>query len=212
MSSDKTMAVILAAGEGKRMGLPKALLEYEKNKSFVGHLASVFAKAGCSPLIVTGKHTEEIRAQHPELALVPNSAWEEGQFSSVKAGMRAALEEGAEVVVLHPVDMPTVRASTVTALMAKLDGAEAAVPEFEGAIGHPLLLTRGAVEKVLAMDGVPHMEAALQRLTLKKIPTKDPGVMVNLNTPDIYERILGTPPHLAPAKKKRGRTAAAETA
>ncbi len=212
MSFEKAMAIILAAGEGKRMGLPKALLEYEKNKSFVGHLASVFAKAGCAPLIVTGKHTEEIRAHHPELALVQNVAWEEGQFSSAKAGMRAALEEGAELVVLHPVDMPTVRASTVSALMAKLNGSEAAVPEFEGATGHPLLLTREAMEKVLEMSDVPHLEAALQRLSLKKIPTKDPGVMVNLNTPDIYERILGVPPHLAPPKKKRGRTAAAETA
>ncbi len=208
MSSEKPMAIILAAGEGKRMGLPKALLEYEKNRSFVGHLASIFAKAGCAPRVVTGKDTEAIRSHHPELVLIPNAQWEEGQFSSVKAGMRSALEEGADVLALHPVDMPTLRSSTISALLSSLDGAEAAVPEFEGAPGHPLLLSRAAAEKVLAMDDVPHMEAALARLNLRRVPTKDPGVMVNLNTPDIYERILGSPPHLAPPRKKRGRVEA----
>jgi len=205
MKAEKAVAVILAAGEGKRMGLPKALLEYEKNKSFVGHLASVFAKAGALPIVVTGKHTPEIRAQHPELPLVENEGWERGQFSSVRAGLEAALEQGADVVLVHPVDMPTIRASTVAQLLAKLDGGDGAVPEFEGATGHPLLLTREAVEKIRDMGDVPHLEAAMSRLQIRRVLTKDPGVMVNLNTPDVYERILGAPPHLAPAKKRRGK-------
>ncbi|MGQ0504818.1 MAG: nucleotidyltransferase family protein [Myxococcaceae bacterium] len=209
MGAQKAVAVILAAGEGKRMGFPKALLEYEKNRSFLGHLASIFSKAGCDPLAVTGKDTELVRTHHPELRVVSNPDWEDGQFSSVRKGLQAALDEGADVIAIHPVDMPTVRVSTVSSLFGKLNGSQGVVPEFEGATGHPLLLTRGAVEQVLQMQDVPHLEAAISRLNIKRVNTKDPGVMVNLNTPDVYERILGSAPHLAPAKKRRGQVSEA---
>lgn len=199
----ESMAVILAAGEGKRMGLPKALLEHEKGKSFLQQLISTFGKAGCSAIAVVGKHTEEIRAHHPQAELVENPEWEKGQFSSVKVGLRAALDRGAQKVFLHPVDMPLIRASTVAGLLQAVEGHDGAVPEFEGAAGHPIVLTRAAAEKVLAMEDVPHLEAAQQRLDVVRMRTKDPAVMVNLNTPEVYERVLGTAPHLAPPPKRR---------
>ncbi len=200
------VAVILAAGEGKRMGMPKALLEHEKGKSFLQVLSSTFGKAGCRVIAVVGKDAEQIRAHHPSAELVDNVDWPAGQFSSVKVGLRSAVEQGADAVLIHPVDMPMVRASTVEKLLETLEGeVEAAVPEFEGAPGHPLALTRAAAEKILSMNGVPHLEAAQQQLTLVRMKTKDPAVMVNLNTPEIYQRVLGSPPHLAPPKKGRAR-------
>ena len=201
----EAMAVILAAGEGKRMGLPKALLEYEKGRTFLAHLTSTFAKSGCEVRVVVGKHAEDIVRQHPDAHILENPDWAAGQFSSIKLGLRAALDDKADVILLHPVDMPFIRASTIAALLRELDGNDGAVPEFEGAVGHPLALSRAAAEKVLAMDDVPHMEAAQKRLSIVHVRTKDPSVLVDLNTPDAYERLLGTPPHLAPPRKRRAR-------
>ena len=65
---DTAIAVVLAAGEGKRMGMPKALLEYEKGKSFLTQLAKTFEKVGCRVLAVVGK----------DAAAVPNALVQPG--------------------------------------------------------------------------------------------------------------------------------------
>ena len=206
MSKTNAVAIILAAGEGKRMGFPKALLEQEKGKSFLQVLRSTFDKAGCGTLVVVGKDAAKIREHHPQVALLENAEWKQGQFSSVKVGLQAALAEGAELIAVHPVDMPMVRANTVKALLATLEkrSSEGVVPEFDGAAGHPLVLTREAAQRVLKMTDVPHLEAAQARLKIARMKTNDPAVMVNLNTPEVYERVLGMAPRLAPPKKKRG--------
>jgi molybdenum cofactor cytidylyltransferase len=203
----QVIAVVLAAGEGKRMGMPKALLEHEKGRSFLGQLLKTFDKAGARVLAVVGKDATLIRGQHPEADLVENPSWEDGQWSSVRVGLRAALEDGAEYILVHPVDMPLIRPTTVSAILKAVTGTqvEGVVPEFEGAAGHPLALTRAAAERILAMEDTSTLEAAQKKLSILRLRTKDPAVMVDLNTPEVYTRVLGVEPHLAPPPKRRGK-------
>ncbi|MBZ4420459.1 NTP transferase domain-containing protein [Myxococcus sp. RHSTA-1-4] len=204
----KAVAIILAAGEARRMAHPKALIEHEGGKSFLQSLASTFGKAGCSVLGVVGKDSEAVREQHPGLDLVEAERWQEGPLASVKAGLEAALEAGAEVVLLHPVDMPALRASTLKSLLKMIGEADDVLrPEFEGAPGWPLVLSRGAVERLRTAEGA-QVEPALSSLKTRRVPVKDPGVVVNINTPETYERLFGMAPRLAPPPKRRGKRAA----
>jgi molybdenum cofactor cytidylyltransferase len=204
----KAVAIILAAGEARRMGHPKALIEHEGGRSFLQSLASTFGKAGCAVLGVIGKDGEAVRDQHPTLALVENPQWQDGPMSSIKAGLTAALEEEVDVVLLHPVDMPAVRASTLKSLLKAMgDSDECLRPEFEGAPGYPVVLSRAAVERLVGST-VAQLDAALQGMRLRRVPVKDPGVVVNINTPETYERLFGMPPRLAPPPKRRGKKAA----
>lgn len=204
----KAVAIILAAGEARRMSHPKALIEHEGGRSFLQSLASTFGKAGCAVLGVIGKEGEAVREQHPTLHLVDSPRWQEGLMASVQAGVSAALEEEAEVVLLHPVDMPAVRASTLkTLLKAMGEGDEGLRPEFEGAPGFPLVLSRAAVERLMS-SGATQLDAALQGMKLRRVPVKDPGVVVNINTPETYERLFGMPPRLAPPPKRRAKKGA----
>ena len=201
----KAVAIILAAGEARRMGHPKALIEHEGGKSFLQSLASTFGKAGCAVLGVVGKDSEAVREQHPGLELVEAERWQEGPLASVKAGLEAALEAGADVVLLHPVDMPALRASTLKSLLKMMgDADEVLRPEFEGAPGWPLVLSRGAAERLRAVEGT-QVDAALTGLKLRRAPVKDPGVVVNINTPETYERLFGMAPRLAPPPRRRGK-------
>jgi molybdenum cofactor cytidylyltransferase len=205
----KAVAIILAAGEARRMTYPKALIEHEGGRSFLQSLASTFGKAGCAVLGVIGKEGEAVREQHPTLHLVESPRWQDGLMSSVQAGVQAALEEEAEVVLLHPVDMPAVRASTLkTLLKAMGESDEGLRPEFEGAPGYPLVLSRVAAERLVS-GGVTQLDAALQGLKLRRVPVKDPGVVVNINTPETYERLFGMAPRLAPPPKRRAKKSAA---
>ncbi|MDQ3266176.1 MAG: NTP transferase domain-containing protein [Myxococcota bacterium] len=203
-------AVILAAGESTKLPVPKAMLEYEKGKSFLRSIASSFRKAGCDVVAVVGYRGDEVRTQNPDVRLLENSDWKSGQLGSARVGIQAALDDGAEAIILHPVDMPTFRASTVKSLLEKLDGAEAVLPEFEGVTGRPVVLSRAAAEKVLRMDSSGTLESALPRLAVKKMATRDPGVMVNINSAEVYQRIFGQEPKAAPPPKKRGKAAAEE--
>jgi molybdenum cofactor cytidylyltransferase len=199
----KAVAIILAAGEARRMAHPKALIEHEGGKSFLQSLASTFGKAGCAVLGVVGKDAEAVREQHPSVALVDSPRWQDGLMASIKAGIAAALEEEADVLLLQPVDMPAVRASTLKSLIKAMgDADEGLRPEFEGAPGFPVVLSRVAAERLMGMDAA-QLDAALQGVKLRRVTVKDPGVVVNINTPDTYERLFGMAPRLAPPPKRR---------
>jgi molybdenum cofactor cytidylyltransferase len=199
----KAVAIILAAGEARRMAHPKALIEHEGGRSFLQSLVSTFGKAGCGVLGVIGKDAVAVRDQHPSLNLVDRPRWQEGPMASIQAGISAALEEEAEVVLLHPVDMPAVRASTLKSLLKAMgESDEGLRPEFESAPGFPVVLSRAAAERL--MEGsATQLDAALQGLKLRRVSVKDPGVVVNINTPETYERLFGSPPKLAPPPKRR---------
>jgi len=207
----KAVAIILAAGEARRMAHPKALIEHEGGRSFLQSLASTFGKAGCTVLGVIGKDGEAVREQHPTMNLVESPRWQEGLMSSIQAGVQAALEEEAEVVLLHPVDMPAVRASTLKSLLKAMgESDEGLRPEFEGAPGFPLVLSRAVAERLLS-GGAMQLDAALQGLKLRRVSVKDPGVVVNINTPETYERLFGTAPKLAPPPKRRAKKSASSS-
>ena len=201
----KAVAIILAAGEARKLTHSKALIEHEGGKSFLQSLASTFGKAGCSVLGVVGKDAEAVREQHPAVHLVDSERWQDSQLASVRAGLDAALEEGADVVLLHPVDMPAVRATTLkTLLKAMGESTEGLRPEFENAPGYPLVLSRAVAER-LREGRESQLEAAVKGLPLRRIAVKDPGVIVNINTPETYERLFGSAPKLAPPPKRRGK-------
>ncbi len=203
----KAVAIILAAGEARRMGYPKALIEHEGGRSFLQSLTSTFGKAGCAVIGVIGKDAPAVREQHPSLNLVESERWEDSQLASVKTGLEAALAEGADVILLQPVDMPALRASTLKSLIKALgDSTEGLRPEFEGAAGYPVVLSRPAAERLRGKDsGETQLEGALRDFQIRRIAVKDPGVVVNINTPDTYERLFGTPPKLAPPPRRRAK-------
>lgn len=209
----KCVAVILAAGESRRMGVPKALLEFRAGQTFLSRLSDVLEAADCEVLSVVGKDATVIRRAHPDAALIENKRWMDGQLSSARVGIKAALDAGAALVLIHPVDSVNIRPDTVEALLSELasstspDRADAVVPAHEGMPGHPLLLSRSAAEKVLQTDA-PHLEAAIAKLRVLRIEVSDPAVALNLNTPEDYRRAFGQKPRTARrrahAKSKRG--------
>jgi len=89
--------IILAAGEAKRFGQPKQLLDWH-GKPFVRHVAETALAAGLSPVvIVTGANAEQVEATVKDLpvSMVRNVEWQSGQSLSIKAGL-------ADLSLPHP--------------------------------------------------------------------------------------------------------------
>lgn len=130
--------LVLAAGEGRRLGQPKALLEIGGVR-LVERAVGTLRAAGCDPvLVVSGATPLEVHAA----TVVPNPRWRTGLGSSLRAGL-AALPAQAPAVVITLVDTPTVGAEVVHRLVAAWrGGAQVAVATYAGARRTPVLLAR----------------------------------------------------------------------
>ncbi|MFN2153135.1 MAG: selenium cofactor biosynthesis protein YqeC, partial [Anaerolineales bacterium] len=81
--------IILAAGEARRYGQPKQLLDW-RGEPFVRAVAKTALEAGLSPVIVvTGAYSNEVVSAVQDLSvqIVHNPEWQSGQASSVRAGL-----------------------------------------------------------------------------------------------------------------------------
>ena len=113
----KVAGLILAAGESRRMGSPKALLRYG-SQTFLDTLISLFVPR-CAPVIaVLGAHAAEIRAAaNHDAIFVENPDYQRGMTTSLQCGLQA-IPEDVDAVLFTLVDHPAVSPQTVDALLA----------------------------------------------------------------------------------------------
>lgn len=186
-------AIVLAAGEGRRAGGPKALLAIE-GTTFLARAAAILDRPGIDEVIAVLGHAAdrvEREGRLPENArAVVNSAWAEGMLRSILCGLQAAEETAADAVIVHPVDHPLVAAATVDAVADALRrGAIVAVPSVAGKRGHPTGFARAAWPALRSAD--PSLGA---RSVLRGHPdwvthvAGDPGCVLGIDTPEDYAR------------------------
>ncbi|HET8647986.1 MAG TPA: NTP transferase domain-containing protein, partial [Vicinamibacteria bacterium] len=144
----RVVAVLLAAGEGRRMGGSKALLRAGATSFLEACLAALDRPGVAARVVVTGHEAGRVAALIPEAAGVSaahNPDYGQGMLSSVLRGVQAAEEQDADALLLHPVDHPLVEPGTVDRVLAALAaGAVVAVPSHGGRRGHPGGFARAA--------------------------------------------------------------------
>ena len=152
----RILAVVLAAGEGRRMGGPKALVAAEAG-TFLARACAALGRPSVGRVIaVLGAEAARVASEAGLSAAVSvcvNEGWRDGMLTSVWAGLDAAEAAGAEAILVHPVDNPFVSAATVDAVVAALErGARIAVPSHAGRRGHPAGFARAAFAALRAAD------------------------------------------------------------
>jgi len=150
-----TVAVLLAAGAGSRLGRgPKALLPH-RGRTLVEHAVDVLAAGGCDAVVVVlGSGADAVRRaaglDRPDVRVVVNDDWATGLASSLRCGVAVALaEHPARVVVAH-VDQPGVTPDDVARLLAAHRPGRVSASRWAGAHdpgaprwAHPLVLDAG---------------------------------------------------------------------
>lgn len=178
-----TELVVLAAGESRRMGHPKALT-LVAGEPALARIVRVWAEVAPSrPIVVLGAHHDVVRAALPDLDVVwaRNPRPEAGRTGSLQVGLQGA--RTGEVVV-WPVDHPLAQAATLRALLAAR-GAWV-VPEHAGRGGHPIVLRGTALTAVeTAPAATPLRELpGMMGLEVVRVPVDDAGVLANLDRPE----------------------------
>lgn len=188
-------AVILAAGESKRMGKPKALVSFQ-GLTFAEYLlaATRLPRVGITRIVV-GAHADEIRAKlkiDPS-AIVVNPDWPKGQLSSIHAAIQSLPANGTEGLILCPVDHPLVSLAVIAELIKQFDatGKLIALPTYRGKRGHPVIFRASLYDELLAAAPDVGARAVVwnHAQDIKEVAVEEEGVVLNLNDPETLRKV-----------------------
>jgi molybdenum cofactor cytidylyltransferase len=166
-SSDLRLAVVLlAAGEGSRMGsIPKALLK-KGGQSLLALLCTSIK--GLSPVefvVLTGFHAPAIEEELNRLSrslsisvtIIRNPNPEAGQSSSVRLALES-LQSQYDVLAMCLSDQPNITDAELIALLkefAKRSNAqEIVMPQVREQRGNPVLFSKKVVDEILSNPGM----------------------------------------------------------
>ena len=192
-------AVILAAGESRRMGSPKALLPDPDGRAFIARIVRTLSDAGLADvLVVTGAHHDAIASAlasdglGEHVQLVPNSDPSRGQLSSIWAALDAT-PPNANALLMTLVDVPMVTSATVRAVIDTWMSTRAPVvrPIVDGRRGHPVIFDRRLFAELRSapLDGGARVVVRAHWGESIDVPVNDRGSVIDVDTPGDYQQL-----------------------
>ncbi len=191
------VAVILSAGESRRMGRPKALLPIG-DVSFLERIVKSLQAAKVEKIIVVlGHNAAEIETKIGRLpvTIVVNPNYAQGQLSSLTAAIRTLPAENVDGILVHLVDHPFLSPDLVNRMIKLFYESKKliVVPKWNGRRGHPVIFSRRLFAELLSAPldqgakSVVHAHAA----DTLELETDDEGVTFDIDTPEDYKRHVG---------------------
>ncbi|UCC21870.1 MAG: nucleotidyltransferase family protein [Planctomycetota bacterium] len=185
-------AVILAAGESKRMGKPKPLLKFN-DKTFLEQIISVLKSSDIDTItVVLGAHAETIRQSIDlsETNVVINNNYKKGQLSSLIAALQN-IPDDTEAILLCLVDHPFITKDLINSIVAgfKKTASPIIVPVFNKQRGHPTLFAKSLFHELL---NAPEDQGARYVLysnedKVTELETTEPAARISIDTPADYK-------------------------
>jgi molybdenum cofactor cytidylyltransferase len=159
-------AIILAAGESKRMGLPKMLLDFGGRKMLEMTISNVRGSAVDNTVVVLGAHKDEILKVIGSLPVIfcENVNYSDGMLSSLKCGI-SCLPLQFEALVVFQGDQPFIDPSVTNMVIEayKSSGKGIVIPVCKGKRGHPLLLDHKYIPEIAGIN----TKVGLRELAMK---------------------------------------------
>jgi len=184
-------AVILAAGESKRMNSPKLILPYGKT-TIIGHLIDNIVKSDIhNIMVVLGGWREELRKAIKELPVSScyNGNYKRGMLSSVICGV-GSLPPDAEAAMIIPGDQPGISPGVINSLISKLNetGRGIIVAVHKGKRGHPVLIHRKFFEVIKDLDPRIGLRDLLSKSgnEVYEVETDDNKILLDIDTNKDY--------------------------
>ncbi len=190
---ERVSGIILAAGGSSRFGQPKPLLDWH-GQPFVRAVAQAALTAGLSPVVsVTGANAEQVESAIHDLpiTITRNENWQDGQSTSIKAGLHTLpIETGAAIFLLA--DQPQTTPAVLRALTEEHARTLAPIiaPLVDGQRANPVLFDRLTFPDLMALSGDVGGRAVFSRYTISYLPWHDTGLLGDVDTPEDYRKLV----------------------
>lgn len=192
-------AIILAAGESKRMTKPKPLLTFGDH-TFLEQIISVLKLSNVDRItVVLGAQAETVKKSIDlsETNIVINKDYSKGQLSSLIVAIEYTPKE-TEAILVCLVDMPFITKEVVDEIISKFKQTNnpIIVPVYNKKRGHPVLFSKSLFNE---LTNTPQEQGARYVLysneeKILELDTPESGIFVGINTPDDYKFHLGVDP------------------
>lgn len=197
---NRIVGIVLAAGTSSRLGRPKQLLDLA-GKPVIAHVVMRALNAGLDEVIVvTGGAGEAVAAALTDLPvrIVPNSAYRDGQSTSLVGGLRAVLDDASvDAIVVLLGDQPDVDPADIAAVAARRRFGPIAPIVMTGygeTRSHPILFGREVFPELLAITGDQGGRDVVRahRAEVAVVPSVFATPPLDLDTEDAYRTLLAT--------------------
>ncbi len=198
-------AILLAAGESRRMGQLKALLPWQ-GLTLLEHQVAALRDGGADEVIVVLGHRagelSPLVEGSPGVTCVLNPDYLQGKTTSIKAGLRAVDPATSRALMFLNVDQPRTAGVIRRVVDTHLAGSALfTIPCCRGKGGHPMLADASLLPELLDItEDTEGMRAVVQRHRdrAQRIELDAPEVLWDLNTPEQYQAALYSGVHQPP--------------
>jgi len=189
-------AILLAAGESKRMGEPKQLMPLGSS-TLVGQAIDNLLNASVDETIVVVGHkaeeiTKAIATKPVKIMLNPN--YRQGMSTSIIAGL-ILVDPKSQAVMLALGDQPLVASQTINQLIEAFHNQNKgiAVPTHQGKRGHPIIFAIRYKPELMELEGDIGGREILQRHPedILEVAVDSESVITDINTQEDYQSQLG---------------------
>ncbi len=197
---EKIGAVILAAGESKRMGFPKQLIEICGEK-LIRIVVKKVLNVGFGDIVVVLGHMAGDIARYMDdmtgIKIIVNPRYREGMSTSLIEGIKN-LRRDIEAFMVILGDQPFVSKETMEKIIEAYYRMERkplmVVPTYRGLRGNPVLISSRITEDIMSLRGDIGARALMEKYKayISYIETQDPGVVLDIDTREDLEKALKT--------------------
>jgi molybdenum cofactor cytidylyltransferase len=190
-------AIVLAAGESRRMGRPKLLLPYGDGTILETVVRNVTLSQADGVVVVLGGYRREVGEKLRSFAVkrVINPAYREGMLSSVRRGL-SSLPSSARATIFVLADQPDISTSVIDSVIEAYRRTKKGIvlPVFRKRRGHPLLIDLKYRREVEALSPDIGLRGLLREHgdDILEVRVSSPAILRDIDGPADYAKAVGT--------------------
>ena len=188
-------AIVLAAGQSKRMGLQKLLLHFA-GKTVISYIVDQLTASLVDEVyVVVGSHREQVSRELSgrPVSIVYNPDYKSDMLSSVRCGLRA-ISKQCKAVLVALGDQPSVTTKLVDRMLENFTSSQKQilVPLYDGKRGHPIIFSAAYRDEILTDYDDIGLRGLLynHKEDIFELPVHMSGVLSDMDYPEDYRREL----------------------
>jgi molybdenum cofactor cytidylyltransferase len=189
-------AIILAAGESKRMGQPKQLLPFRGSTILGQIMENLLPSQAAEIIVVLGSQAEKMIPQisREPVKIVVNPDFEQGMSSSIKCGL-SRISAAADGVMIVLGDQPLIEKETIDLLIEKHRQSERGIilPVYKGLRGHPVIFTMKYKDELMRLTGDIGGKQIVERhpSDVLEVEVDCESVVISIDAESDYQSLVG---------------------